>query len=102
MKTIIIILLSILTISCASSNPNVPHPTPIVQDTDKCPDAQANLQKLQCISSTEPYTKRDKLTFTQYCQYLQNEGVFINPNCLATITNCDQQNECTGTTKASQ
>ncbi len=93
------LLLTLTILACNTSEPNVPHPTPVVQDTDKCPLAEQKLKALGCISATEPYTKRNGLSFTTFCENLQNEGVFINPSCLADITSCSQMDVCTGTVK---
>ena len=72
----------------------MPHATPVVKDSDKCSVAETHLKDLNCIPKDQPYTKKGK-TFTQFCQDKQEQGVFLNPACLATITSCDQMDCCT-------
>lgn len=93
-------LLFILSLSCNGCPPDPsvpPHPTPTVQDTDKCGAAEVNLKKLKCIPVDKPYTKKGK-SFTQFCEETQAAGIFLNPKCLSEITACDQMDHCTGTT----
>ena len=73
-----------------------PHATPIVKDSNLCYNAEQNLQKLGCISKDKPFTSKG-LSFTQFCQKKQDQGIFLNPACLATITSCNQMDCCTQT-----
>lgn len=79
-----------------------PHPTPVVTDTNMCVPAEEHLQELckadpvknsYCCKVAAP-TKKGK-TFTQFCIEKQNQGVFLNPRCLASVTSCDKINACT-------
>jgi hypothetical protein len=81
--------------------PPVPPPAPPVPTTD-CEKAQARLSEL-CLADakTNQYccevvapTKKGK-QFSQFCDEEQAKGVSVNPECLATITNCDDIDSCT-------
>jgi hypothetical protein len=73
---------------------SVAHSTPVVVDTDLCGAAQANLQKLGCISTTDPYTTKGK-SFEEFCRETQNNQIFINPRCLSSVQSCQEMNGCT-------
>ena len=95
--------LSLLILSCTTCTPNVivpaavPHAPATVQDTNLCPAADANLQRLACIPVGQPYTLKGK-SFTEFCQETQNNGVYINPKCLSQITTCSQEDACNNPT----
>lgn len=76
---------------CTGANQNLPKPTPVVKETDYCSAAERRLLQLHC-SEGNP-TKRGK-TFTQFCYETQNNGIFLNPKCLAQITGCEQIESC--------
>lgn len=69
-----------------------PHPTPIVNDTNFCDAAQTNLLKLNC-SLGQPTAKGK--SFGDFCRETQNNGIEIDPKCLAGITDCEQIQACT-------
>jgi hypothetical protein len=98
MKNVLIflIVLNLITIGCASRKPVDPHPTPIVTDTDLCITADQHLQDIGCIPKGKPYTKKGK-SFTQFCVETHNNGIFLNPKCLASISTCEQMDVCTNT-----
>lgn len=73
-----------------------PHPTPLVTDTDFCDAAQANLLKLNCDLG-KPTAKG--LSFADFCRQTQNNGIEIEPKCLAGITDCESANLCTKPSK---
>lgn len=82
--------------------PTPPTPTPIVTDTDQCAPAEQHLHDLcsadpgknnYCCRVVAP-TKKGK-SYTQFCQEKQNEGVFLNPKCIESVTSCDQIDACT-------
>lgn len=70
-----------------------PAPEPVTQDIQLCATAETNLKKLKCIPEGA-YTKKGK-TFTQFCEETQKNGVFLNPKCLSTITECNKMKSCT-------
>jgi len=94
-----ILILTVLLIGCRS-DAMPPHPPPVVVDTEWCEAAEVNLKQLKCIPSDKPYTKKG-LTFTQFCQKKQEDGIFLNPKCLAnevtSKTGCGYIDVCTGT-----
>lgn len=80
------------------------HNTPVPTDTALCPTADQHLTQLckadpvknkYCCDVVAP-TKKGK-NFTQVCIEKQNEGLFLNPRCLAQVTSCDQIDVCTKT-----
>ena len=94
--------LAILAPACPPSNPPTPHTTPVVKDTAMCSDADVHITQLcnadhiknkYCCDVVAP-TKKGK-SFTQFCTEKQNEGLFLNPSCLAQVTSCEQINVCT-------
>ena len=93
-----ILILSIL-LGC-HSEAMPPHPPPVVTDTEWCEAAEVNLKSLKCIPTDKPYTKKG-LTFTQFCQKKQEDGIFLNPKCLANeVTNktgCGNIDVCNST-----
>lgn len=80
---------------CNTPEPISPKPTPIVTDTNLCGDAQVHLEELSCIKKDEPFTKRDKLSFKQFCEQTHHSGIFLNPKCLISITSCEEIDTCT-------
>ena len=99
---LLIISILIFFNSCLNDTYVPPQPTPVVKDTEWCQAAEINLQQLECIPDDQPYTKKG-LTFTQFCEQKHEDGVFLNPKCLATEvtekTTCSYIDVCTGTTK---
>lgn len=98
-KLSILIMLSAI-ISCPKENTNlVSVPLPVKTDMEWCRKAEENLKNLKCIPVNEPYTKKG-LTFTQFCIKEQNNGIFLNPKCLAIQvtqkTGCGYMDVCTG------
>lgn len=96
LKSIILILsLLLLAPDCSgpvTQKPVQPKPTPIVTDTEQCDLAQINLLRLRCPEGNP--TKKGK-TFSDFCKETQNNGIFLNPKCLATLTDCSQIDSCT-------
>jgi hypothetical protein len=84
----LIILFSILLISCASNKDYLPHANPITLDNDYCAAAELNLKTLKCIPEDKPYTKKGK-SFSEFCIDTQINGIFINPKCISTIQSCE-------------
>ncbi len=68
--------------------PPVPPP-PVPPDTDKCATACANLTKLHCAEA-EPIKMSDGSVTTceQFCRETQNQGVYLNPDCVSKVTTC--------------
>ncbi len=97
-----VIIFLIFLNSCPDASYVPPQPTPVVKDTEWCQAAEVNLQQLECIPDDQPYTKKG-LTFTQFCEQKHEDGVFLNPKCLATEvtekTTCSYIDVCTGTAK---
>ena len=84
-------------IACGPSQnptPPTPAPTPVVTDTQFCDAAEANLIKLGC-SEGKP-TKRGT-RFAGVCRDLHDNGIFVNPRCLSTISTCSAVDVCTRT-----
>ena len=99
MKKILILIICFLIIACPKQNNNlVSAPAPVKTDVEWCQKAEVNLKNLKCIPINEPYTKKG-LTFTQFCIKKQNDGIFLNPKCLATQvtakTGCGYMDVCT-------
>lgn len=81
----------------AKSPPPTPAPTPVVTDTQFCDAAEANLIKLGCPEGKP--TKRGT-RFGDVCRDLHENGIFVNPRCLATISTCSAVDVCTRTVVA--
>lgn len=81
--------------------PAPPPPAPPNPTTD-CEKAQARLTELcladananQYCCAVVASTKKGK-QFAQFCDEEQAKGVSVNPECLATITTCDDIDSCT-------
>jgi len=87
-------------IACGPSQntpPPPPAPTPVVTDTQFCDAAEANLIKLGCPEGKP--TKRGT-RFSDVCRDLHENGIFVNPRCLATISSCSVVDVCTRTVVA--
>lgn len=82
---------------CPPPTNDPPAPTPPAPpDTDKCAAACANMTKLKC-DLAEPITMPGGNTVTceQFCRDTQNQGVPLNPTCVATVTSCaDVDTKC--------
>ncbi len=100
MKFFNLIFLITLVPSCPNNDFVPPKPPPAVTDTEFCGPAEDNLKKLGCIPSDKPYTKKG-LSFKEFCEKKQDDGVFLNPKCLANEvtekTGCSYVDVCTGT-----
>lgn len=68
-----------------------PRPEPVVKGTDYCSAAEKHLLAIHC-SEGNP-TKKGK-SFTDFCKETQQNGIFLNPECLSKITSCDQIDAC--------
>lgn len=105
MKLFLLLLTAFSLNTCNTTNgeaPTPPRPTPIVTDTSLCSSAEQHLQQMcdadksannYCCLVVAP-TKKGK-SYAQFCQDKQNEGVFLNPKCVSTVTSCDQIDACT-------
>jgi len=80
-----ILFISFFLLSCCDT---IIPPAPITKDVNYCSKAQENLEKLGCIKKGEPYTKKGK-TYSEFCENLQEKGIFTNPKCVASITSCE-------------
>lgn len=101
MKIKYFIFSSLILIGCPNP-PKNPGPAPAVVDTEFCNKAEQNLSELcykdreenaYCCAIVAP-TKKHK-SFTQFCEDKQNQGVFLNPRCLAAINTCYDLDKCT-------
>lgn len=99
-KILLVMLSSIITLNaCSGCNEKEyvpPKPTPVVTDTEYCKPAEQHLKELKCIPSDKPYTKKG-LSFEQFCHQTQDNGIYLNPRCLANISSCEEIDYCTGT-----
>jgi hypothetical protein len=84
-----------LFVGCQTKEPVPPKPTPIVTDTNLCGEAQIKLEELKCIEKDKPFTKREKLSFEEFCKQTHQSGIYLNPKCLMSITTCEQIDSCT-------
>ncbi len=81
--------------SCAPAV--VPNPPPLPEDTDKCDDAEATLERMQCRDSLgDPmWVNKRGERFQETCRKAQEEAlIFLDPACVATATACAAANEC--------
>ena len=100
MKKLILMCLALLVMApdCGPPTP-VPPPVPtppVPPDTDKCVSACANLTKLHC-SEGDPIKMSDGsvVTCEQFCRDTQNQGVYLNPDCVSKVTKCsDVETKC--------
>lgn len=69
-----------------------PRPIPIAPtDTEMCPDACQNLRALGCEEG-EPLL--DGTTCEAFCEYMQDEGHWLNPKCISSIERCSEIESC--------
>jgi hypothetical protein len=94
-----VLAVAVLFVSCQgcppTNNPinrSEPTPTPVPTDTNLCDAAESNLVKLGC---DEGRPTKGGMRFGDVCRELQNAGIGINPSCLASITTCEQIDDCT-------
>ena len=94
-----LVILVTLVAACGPTAPPppTPAPTPVVTDTAFCDAAEANLIKLGCPEGKP--TKRGT-RFSDVCRDLHENGIFVNPRCLATISSCSAVDVCTRTVVA--
>lgn len=74
-----------------------PKPAPIPEDTDVCPAAEKNLEKLQCLDRAGDPMWVNKVgeRFTETCRKAQEEGrIFMNPACISSALSCEKINAC--------
>jgi hypothetical protein len=111
MKTNRLFLASVfLFVACGNCDPS-PNP-PIVTDQDMCPLACDKLNELgcedgmpidmleQCVDGGCPAPEEciDGGCFTKcvdFCVITENQGVWLQPKCIASITECSQVELCT-------
>lgn len=100
----IAIALALASIACegcppsqTTTDPVQPRPTPVPTDTELCDRAEAHLIELGCPEG-QP-TKRGK-RFGDVCRELHDNGIFVNPKCLAEIKSCAEVDVCTNTVTA--
>lgn len=98
-----IFVLSFLIVACGTNQtPSVLAVAPPPQvASNYCAAAETHLKTLGCISITAPYTLKGK-NFTEFCQETQSNGIDLGPQCLSTITSCNQMDSCAGTTKGNK
>jgi hypothetical protein len=78
---------------CAACHCDVPaNPVSISQapDTTFCSPAAENLNRLGNCGDRQA----TKGKFKDFCEYTQNNGVFLNPKCIASATSCDEVKKC--------
>jgi len=63
-------------------------------DSEWCDLAENHLTELNCI---EAQPTKKGVHFGAFCRELQQNGIFINPKCLAEIKSCSEVDVCTGT-----
>lgn len=78
--------LSLVVASCDGTRSKpVPNP-PVVTDSDKCAAACKHLVDIKCeIGQVLP----DGTTCQEMCEYIQSQGVWLNPTCVMTAKKCD-------------
>lgn len=89
-----VVLLTTIVACKPAQYPPPPRPTPVVTDTQYCDAAEENLNKLGCPEGKP--TKRGT-RFGKLCRELHENGIFVNPQCLATIITCSAVDVCTNT-----
>lgn len=80
--------------------PPVPPAPPAPQTS--CDAAEAHLEAMcekdgvtnQYCCAVVMLTKKGK-SFAQFCEEEQAKGVFVNPDCLSSVANCDDIDSCT-------
>lgn len=88
-------LILLFLVSCPT--PIVPNPPPPPRDTNKCLDAEINLEDLQCKDSHgDPmWVNKRGEKFEETCRTAQEEGlIFLDPVCISTAKTCEEANEC--------
>lgn len=75
------------------TDPVPPRPTPVPTDTEYCDLAEGHLIALHCAEGN-PTTKGKR--FGDVCRELQQNGIAVNPKCLANVKTCAEVDVCTG------
>lgn len=86
MKILTTMFLLAFSLSMLAAHCDPPPVVIVPPDTDKCPEACANLQVLGCEEG-DPLP--DGLTCTEFCVRTQNQGAWLDPKCLASVTSCE-------------
>lgn len=99
MKKIFLILITtiLLGANCENTTQHNLRPKPTPESTNFCKAAEFNLLKV-CPIYAQP-TKTmivNGETFKDFCENTQNNGIFIDPECLSKVTSCDQVPICDG------
>lgn len=90
-KLLILILLSIVTISCQGLFEPTPTPRDLT-DTNQCGQVCAHLESLGC---EEGKPLEDGTTCKVFCEEFQNKGHKLDLQCMGNIQNCEQiQTKC--------
>ncbi len=84
-------ILAIIVLGCGPSQPGpVPPPTPVVVDTDQCGAAGSNIAKVCPELAATPSGK----SFAAFCEETQDNGIALNPVCLAAAKSCAEMDSC--------
>jgi hypothetical protein len=94
MKYIFIILILIFITNC-EENDSGPADTDSDNNPADCDIACANLTVLDCALSEGGEDENGNwMSCEEICMYMMNQGVPLNPICLAQIEACDQEDQC--------
>jgi len=113
LTAVAMVLMSAIFVGCPSVNHNTAHP-PVVTDQNKCGSACAHIgpQGLNCEEGKPIDMKKPCVNTAgcssgqtcevgtcttsceQFCIATENQGVWLDPTCVATITSCDQIDSC--------
>lgn len=92
------IFMSGLILSCAcTNNDQKTGPEPVVREIEFCAAAQSHLEQMcyadpvknkECCDIVRVTPKQR--TFEQVCHTIQQGGIFVNAQCISTVTSCAQ------------
>jgi len=99
MKKILLFLLclTLLGANCNNTQNHNLRPKPTAESTSYCKAAETNLLNV-CPLYAQP-TKTmisNGETFKDFCENTQNNGIFIDPECLSKVKSCGDIDICTG------
>lgn len=96
--TVIAFGLFLCQLGCPAPQQPLPQPA-VITDTEHCGPACTHLMELGCpegfpISVATGDGGTRQASCVEYCKNTQDQGIWLNPSCVETITTCSQIEDC--------
>jgi len=86
------LIISLFVLTCEVQDPS-PHPVTAKKDDSQCVTAQKTLERLNCPEKEfDLDDDGGKISFGDFCKYENSIGVWLRPDCIATIKTCGDMN----------